>query len=148
MSTIWFCRADQPYYEFSNFFKCQFTYEGRVWSSTEHAYQAMKFEDVQTQEFIRSQPNAFMAAKEGRDTSRIIKPNWESELREPVMHDVNWCKYTQNSPLMDLLLSTDERELIELSMRDNYWGTRYDRSGRNRLGILLMYLRDVFRNSN
>lgn len=43
-------------------------------------------------------------------------------------------------------METGNRELIEHTEKDRYWGDGGDGSGKNRLGFLLMKLRDEFRN--
>ena len=52
-----------------------------------------------------------------------------------------------NPQLRSLLLSTKNRMLVEDSPYDRYWGGGRDRKGRNRLGILLMEIRDEIRNA-
>jgi ribA/ribD-fused uncharacterized protein len=47
--------------------------------------------------------------------------------------------------LKTLLLSTGERPLVEDSPYDRYWGAGKDGRGKNRLGALLMELRDELR---
>ena len=56
-----------------------------------------------------------------------------------------YVKFTQHDRLMKLLLDTGDRNLVEHTGRDSYWGDRGDGSGQNKLGKLLMRLREEFR---
>jgi N-glycosidase YbiA len=51
-------------------------------------------------------------------------------------------KFTQSKELAKLLLDTKESKLVEHTKNDKYWADGGDGSGKNRLGILLMKLRD------
>ena len=51
------------------------------------------------------------------------------------------AKFTQNGDLGDLLKSTAGYLLCEKSPRDRYWGGLV-KGAQNRLGVLLMWLRD------
>jgi predicted NAD-dependent protein-ADP-ribosyltransferase YbiA (DUF1768 family) len=44
-----------------------------------------------------------------------------------------------------LLLGTGEAELVEHTRNDNYWGDGGDGTGKNRLGQLLIELREELR---
>jgi len=47
--------------------------------------------------------------------------------------------------LREILLGTGDAKLVEHTENDSYWGDGGDGSGKNRLGILLMRLRDELR---
>lgn len=149
-SDIFFLRTSGDFGCFSNFFVSGFYYDDRWWKSSEHCYQAFKFTDKKIQERIRSQPNAFMAAREGRSKQYPLRHDWDlsvdgDPVKEKVMYEILKAKFTQNKALRDILLSTGNRMIYELSYRDQYWGTLPDKSGKNRLGVLLMRLRDELR---
>lgn len=55
------------------------------------------------------------------------------------------AKFSTNSQLRSLLLSTGQRVLIEHTSNDDYWGDGGDGHGRNRLGALLMTVREELR---
>lgn len=53
-------------------------------------------------------------------------------------------KFTQNSKLKSLLLSTSNKKIVEHTKHDSYWGDGKGK-GKNILGILLMRLREELR---
>ena len=55
------------------------------------------------------------------------------------------AKFTQHADLAEILLGTEDAELIEHTERDSYWGDGGDGSGRNRLGHLLEQIRSELR---
>jgi ribA/ribD-fused uncharacterized protein len=50
-------------------------------------------------------------------------------------------KFSLNPHLLELLLSTENRVIVEHTVNDSYWGDGGDGSGKNRLGIILMEIR-------
>ena len=54
-------------------------------------------------------------------------------------------KFTQSQDLKDKILGTGNRKLIEHTDRDKYWGDGGNGEGQNRLGIILMKVRDELR---
>ena len=61
------------------------------------------------------------------------------------MYVALYAKFTQHERLRWLLLDTGERKLIEHTSHDSYWGDGGDGSGQNKLGQLLMKVRDELR---
>lgn len=51
-------------------------------------------------------------------------------------------KFLQNEDLRVKLLETGDKKLIEHTDKDKFWGDGGNGKGENRLGILLMKLRD------
>ena len=76
-----------------------------------------------------------------------LRNDWE-DVKDQVMYDVCYAKFTQDKNLKEKLLATGNKELIEgNSHNDRCWGMTYDRNtkswiGENRLGIVLMKLRE------
>ena len=80
-------------------------------------------------------------------TINSMKPNWLS-IQEDVMYKGLYAKFTQHSQLKKILMETGNSILQENSPIDWYWGIGKDKSGKNRLGYLLMKLRDEFNGEN
>lgn len=77
----------------------------------------------------------------GRQTGTPLRPDWQ-EVKEKIMFDGLILKFTQNPNLGKMLLETQESKLVEHTEKDKYWADGGDGSGKNRLGILLMRVRD------
>lgn len=120
---------------------------GRVIRTAEALYQACRFPhlpDVQQMILSEASPmTAKMRAKPYRDETR---PDWD-DVRVPIM---KWClrvKLVANwEKFSSLLLSTDNRPIVEDSRKDDFWGAKPSNDsmleGRNVLGRLLMELRE------
>lgn len=55
------------------------------------------------------------------------------------------AKFSQHSELKELLLSTGDAKLVEHTRSDSYWADGGDGSEKNRLGQLLMQVRQELR---
>ena len=54
-------------------------------------------------------------------------------------------KFTQNKDLGKRLLETKDSKLVEHTTRDKFWGDGGNGKGENKLGIMLMRLREEMR---
>jgi len=139
MNAICFYRLNEPYGEFSNFSPHPIQLNGLMWPTTEHYFQAQKFPGTAHEEEIRLTASPMIAARLGRVRSKPLRADWE-QVKEVVMKEALYAKFTQHPELCALLLSTEDAELIEHTTNDSYWGDGEDGSGRNRLGFLLTEL--------
>lgn len=117
--------------------------------TSEALYQACRYPhlpEIQKQIIVQHSPmTAKMKSKQYIDESR---KDWNS-VRVPIMR---WClrvKLAQNfDKFSQILLSTDDRPIVELSRKDDFWGAliagdeRELLIGENVLGRLLMELRN------
>ena len=69
---IKFYRVTDDFGEFSNFAMFAIEIDGCVWPSSEHYFQAQKFEDSEYREVIRNANTAMDAAILGRDRKRVL----------------------------------------------------------------------------
>lgn len=141
MEIIEFYGVRQPYFEFSNFSRHSFELDGHIWKTSEHYFQANKFVGTPHYYELLKAPTPRDVASMGRDRNRPLRKDWE-EVKEEVMLKALRAKFTQNKELKEILLGTGDAKLVEASPVDYYWGIGKDGSGKNRLGILLMKLRD------
>lgn len=144
---IQFYRVNDRYGCFSNFAPYPIRLDGKIWPTSEHYFQAQKFEDVTRQEQIRQTKSPMIAARLGRDRKKKLRRDWESAKVE-VMTKAVRAKFTQHEEPRVSLLATGKAKLVEHTENDSYWGDGGDGSGRNMLGIVLMRVRDEFRGSS
>jgi ribA/ribD-fused uncharacterized protein len=139
--------AFQGLYRFlSNFWPCYLVYEGLLFPTVEHAYQAAKIGDLQLKNDIRNCPTP-AAAKDFFDTHPIqADAGWTIEKKLAVMEDLLNLKFGGNHPLLTrALLATGDAELIEgNSWNDTFWGV-CNNEGENQLGKLLMKTRSALK---
>lgn len=123
---------------FSNMIIHPIIIEGRLWPSVENYYQAKKTDDKDLQDMIRNlSPSA--AKREGRKL--VLRPSWD-QIKEHVMKHALGIKFSHRT-WYRLLMATGNAPIIEWNnWGDQYWGVTEDGMGRNRLGILLMEIRE------
>ena len=142
---IRFYNSDEPYYEFTNFYKVMIKVDGELWPTTEHYFQAQKFVGTPYVEYIRRLSRAREAFEFARipGVSHWRRNDWEN-VKIDIMKKALLAKFSQHPyDLCRLLLGTRKRKLIEHSPHDSFWGDGGDGSGRNELGKLLMDIRTV-----
>jgi ribA/ribD-fused uncharacterized protein len=135
-------RFRNEYKFLSNFFPADVEFEGDVYHSVEHAYQAAKSTLRQDRCLIRGTKKAGAAKYQGKFYISL-RPGWE-DMKLEVMLLLLRQKFTIPA-LRDALLATGDAELIE----GNYWGDFYwgvcEGVGKNHLGKLLMQVREEIR---
>jgi hypothetical protein len=129
---------------FSNFSRHSITLNGKRWPTSEHFFQAMKFQGTEHEEQVRLAKKPSEAAAMGRDRKRPLRRNWES-VKDQVMLEAVRAKFTQHDDLKAILLGTGDSKLVEHTTNDSYWGDGGDGSGKNRLGQILMQVREELR---
>lgn len=141
MKQIKFYKEKDKYGSFSNFSRHYIKLDGHVWPTTEHYFQAMKFKSIIFHDEIRNMKTPMEAALFGRDRTKPIRNDWE-EIKDEVMKKALIAKFSQWQDLKDLLISTGNATLIEHTKNDSYWGDGGNGSGKNKLGRLLMEIRE------
>ncbi len=145
--TIYFhSDREEPYGAFSNFSKHGFVIDGKFWPTSEHYFQGQKFAGTEHEEIIRLPPAPKVAADRGRERNRPLHEDW-NDVKEDVMRRALQAKFTTHPALRDLLLATGDQKIVENAPGDFYWGIGRDGTGQNRLGVLLVELRTILRNS-
>ncbi len=139
-----FYRLTEPFGEFSNFSPHGFEENGQKWPTVEHYFQAMKFPaDPEYQERIRTTPSPMVIKRLGQTRKVRLREDWEAVKEEVMLYALR--RKFEHPVLRELLLSTGDAHIIEDSPWDAYWGCGKDGTGKNRLGVLLMELREEYR---
>jgi N-glycosidase YbiA len=128
----------------SNFASCPVFLDGKLWPTTEHFYQAMKYTDDDYAEAVRCAPSPLVAKQMTRDPAHPPRADWD-QIKDAVMLRALRAKFSQHAHLRALLLATGSARLIEHTPNDAYWADAGDGSGLNRLGELLMRVRDAMK---
>jgi ribA/ribD-fused uncharacterized protein len=142
---IYFYSKTTAYYELSNFSPHGFQLDAVYWPTVEHYFQAQKFPAQPAyQEKIRRARSPRDAKALGRSRKVPLRPDWE-EIKDEVMRRALRAKFVAHPELAALLLGTGARELVENAPSDDYWGCGHTGTGKNRLGRLLMELREALK---
>lgn len=136
-----FYRVSDDHGCFSNFAPYPIELDGKRWPTSEHYFQAQKFEDSQHQESIRLEKSPMIAARMGRDRKKRLRTDWES-VKVSLMQKAVRAKFTQHDEIRETLLSTGDAMIVEHTENDAYWGDGGDGSGKNMLGKILMEVRE------
>jgi ribA/ribD-fused uncharacterized protein len=75
---IEFYSTRDKYGEFSNFAAFPFQLDGKLWPTSEHYFQAQKFDDEVYRERIREASSPMIAARLRRSRTIKIRADWES----------------------------------------------------------------------
>lgn len=108
--------------------------------SNEHFFQSAKTLNLSQRAMVMRADTPGEAKRMGRTVD--LRSDWEA-VKETIMLENLRTKFYSDDSLSDMLLSTGDEELVEInSWGDKYWGvTSADMDGRNRLGVLLMQVR-------
>lgn len=144
MKEIRFCKVNEPYGFLSNFSLHQVFMEGVSWLTVEHFYQAGKFQNTEIRNFIKSLDSPQKAAKEGESRKHLIRSDWDT-VKEKIMFTALMAKFLQHPQLRRELLNTESSILIEDVENDSYFGNGGNDTERNKLGYLLMHVREAIK---
>lgn len=146
---IRFYRANEkPFGAFSNLYRRPIEFEGRIYPTSEHAYQAGKARKPAVREWILNAPTPALAAMAAHGLYVWdVVPDW-AQIKFDRMRAVLRAKFDQHDDLRELLLSTGDTRLVEAGTVNNavnrLWG-EVDGKGENMLGIMLMELRTIYK---
>lgn len=147
-SEIRFYRSNEkPYGAFSNLYPRPIAFEGRIYPTSEHAYQAGKAQRPAVREWILSAPTPALAAMAAHGLYVWdVVPDW-AKIKFDRMRAVLRAKFDQHADLKELLISTGNARLVEAGTVNNavnrLWG-EVDGKGENMLGLMLMEIRTAY----
>lgn len=127
----------------SNFYRAEVRMAGLTFPTSEHAFQALKTDDLDQRAWVAAAPTPSIAKKRGRQITLVS--DWE-QVKVQVMAEVLREKF-RDPKLTDRLIATHPKQLVEGNdWHDQFWGNCWcehcDAPGQNMLGKLLMALRD------
>lgn len=126
----------------SNFSPDPVRYQGSIYKTSEHAYQAAKTSSIEWHTNIKEAPTPQSAKFMGRRCP--MKPNWD-DIKVGVMLDIVRAKFSIER-LSFYLLQTGDAVLEEgNNWQDTFWGVDYKLGGHNILGQILMHVREELR---
>lgn len=126
----------------SNFHPCEVLFDGVLWRSVEHAYQAAKTNRAKERTAIFGAVSPAKAKRLGKKVS--LRPDWDS-VKVGIMEQLVRDKFARNPDLALRLLNTGDARLVEgNTWGDKFWGT-VDGHGKNKLGEILMLVRSELR---
>lgn len=154
---------EHDFYVLSNFSAFALCWKDRVFLTSEAAYQWEKFgpepwgvpwekaawdDRVALREGIQANIHAAMSAHEAfkiAEQCRVHRRcDWDA-VKVGIMREILCRKASQHEYVRRKLLATGNRELIEDSWRDDFWGWGPNRDGQNQLGRLWMDIREELR---
>ncbi len=136
-------RFDGEYFFLSNFSASPFRINYVLFPTMEHYFQANKADNQNDYLHIAYAHAPGEAKRLGRKIQ--LRPDWE-KIKDNVML-TGLRKKFEDPELRSLLLATGDEELVE----GNYWGDTYwgvcNGVGQNKLGKLLMQVREEIKNN-
>lgn len=155
---IKFWQVGKPYGEFSNWYICSVTYEGKQFCSSEQVFMYMKarlFCDEITANKILYTSNQREIKALGREVKNFDQAKWDANKYD-FMLKANKLKLLQNPKIMNILRDTKDEIICEASPYDKVWGIGIgpddpkvddinNWQGENLLGKVLMDIRDADR---
>lgn len=122
---------------------------GFQFRSSEHAYQALRFPDhPRVQRLISSERSPMTAKKVAHDHISKTRLDWEI-IKTDAMAFVLLMKAFQSAEFRSALVRTEHKDIVELSMKDPFWGASPNGDylvGWNVLGNQLTMIRDLLYN--
>lgn len=149
---------ENDFYVLSNFSAFRVLWRGRDFNTSEQAYHWERFATGQEgnrspafgsmasaiADEIRYAPSAHVAFKIAQERKSLQRPDWDV-VKVEVMRNILRAKTGQHEYVRQKLLATGDRELIEDSWRDDFWGWGPNGDGKNMLGKLWMEVRSEIR---
>ena len=142
----------------SQWWDCRFIVDGIPYHTAEQymmAQKALLFGDSEIQAKIMEASHPMEYKQLGRQIRHFDEAVW-NQKRTAIVIRGNYAKFAQNADLVQFLLGTNDRILVEASPRDRIWGIGISEKkpdcmhpsrwrGENLLGFCLMEVRDLLK---
>ena len=136
------CQFKEEYAFLSNDYPAAVTYEGITYPCAASAFLGTKCNTPAERNAI-----ARMSPEKAKQkyNAQPGAAEWEQH-KTTIMEEIVRLKFEQHPELMESLLATGDRKLINGGKKDTFWGVNVVAwEGENRLGTILMHLRDIWR---
>lgn len=136
------------FYALNNWSAHAVTVWGKKFPTLEHAYHYKKY----TSNYpaiaakILNAPSPWAAMQIDRKNKAKRRPDWPA-IKVSVMEELTRAKLEQNADVLDCLLKTGNKRIVENSPWDSFWGCGPDGKGKNVMGELLAKLREEYKSS-
>ncbi|MCG7507104.1 NADAR family protein [Mesorhizobium retamae] len=155
------CFYEQDFYVLSNFssFEVEWASRGHF-KTSEHLYHWLRFATgaangklggaqpteaaLMVAKAVREARSAHDAFKIAQENKTLQRADW-NDVKVEKMRMIIRAKAEQHEYVRRKLLATGDRELVENSWRDDFWGWGSNRDGKNMLGKLWMEVRAELR---
>jgi hypothetical protein len=139
-AVYWFSTAFDP---FNNWSAHAIKIRGRKFPTVEHAYHYRKYEETAPEiaQEIFNAPSPWAAMQTDRKHADKRRKDWDA-VKVDIMTELVRAKAAQNEDVRNSLLQTGKKLIVENSPWDKFWGCGEDGSGQNRMGKILMQIRE------
>jgi ribA/ribD-fused uncharacterized protein len=136
------------FHPFDSFSAHRINIWGQKFATAEHAFQWKKFSksrpDISA--LILEAPNPEAAKQISIDYKQDMPEGWHKE-KVAVMEEIFTAKAEQNLDVQEALKRSGNRQIIENSPVDSFWGIGPNGDGQNMVGKLWMKIRDKLFNN-
>jgi ribA/ribD-fused uncharacterized protein len=142
---ISFYKTDEEFGLLSNMKgRLYFKINNIIFYSSESIYQSLRYpHNIELQKKIASEKSPLIGKRIAQSHKEQTREDWDI-VKNNIMRIAIRIKFLKNINFRELLLSTGNKDIVEISKKDDYWGTIEKKDifeGRNVLGRLLMELR-------
>ena len=102
---IYFYKQFGPLGYLATYSEHGFYKDGVYWKTSEHYYQAQKFDDDKVREMIINADTPKIASNIGRDKQFRLREDWE-EVKQDIMYDAVYYKFKAHQDICKKLLDT------------------------------------------
>ena len=152
-NTTYFWKPNEENGFLGNWFSSDFILNDIKYCNVEQYFmhqKALQFNDLHSAELIMRTTDPNLMKRLGSRITPFVESIWDS-VRYAIMKEAIFAKFNQNRDLLELLISTQDNELVEASPYDKIWGVGFDKYnanknrnkwGNNLLGKALMEVRN------
>jgi ribA/ribD-fused uncharacterized protein len=130
------------WYVFDNFAPFQIEWRGKLYPTSEHAFQAAHFFDTKPEiaEKVRLCRSPREASDYANSNKQYDDPNWKQK-RVAIMEELVRCKIEQHPFVKESLVGSGDKYIVEMNDNDEFWGWGKNHDGQNMLGTIWMKVR-------